>query len=71
MKTPTELTEVTDVRELTDGEVEQVSGGFLNNIVAFSTVGVNNQNSHAGQNGVLSHGTAISIIDITLGNSGG
>jgi hypothetical protein len=62
MKTPTDLTEVTVVRELTDSEVEQVSGGFLNNIVAFSTVGVNNQNSHAGQNGVLSHGTAVSIV---------
>jgi hypothetical protein len=62
MKTPTDLTEVTVVRELTDSEVEQVSGGFLNNIVAFSVVGVNNQNSHAGQNGVLSHGTAIGIL---------
>ena len=59
MKTPTEHTEVTDVRELTDSEVDQVSGGFLNNITAFSNIGVNNQLSHAKQVGLIQVGIAI------------
>jgi bacteriocin-like protein len=55
MTTITDLTEVTEVRELSDTEMDQVSGGFLNNIIAFAVVShsVVNQLSHAGQHNVV------------------
>jgi len=55
--TTTDLTEVemTAVRELTESEMDQVSGAFLNNIIAFADVhhSVVNQLSHAGQFNVV------------------
>jgi bacteriocin-like protein len=57
MTTITNLTEVKEpaVRELSDTEMDQVSGGFLNNIIAIASIhhSVVNQLSHAGQNNVV------------------